>query len=253
MRRILFFTLLLLPISAMAKIDINYSSKDRNWTDQYFSALSIPDPYSRWSPQIEKPKHGAIYRFFHRKEERFWKGTHPALREKIEAIQAVMETEGYDLRPLESYRSPERQATLLASNSGVTGVGAWSSCHNYGLALDAVIYVDDKPSWDTTDPHVLAGYQRYGELAEILELNWGGRWTSPVDMPHVELKAECGQAKWARRYGKSLPAFVFNDRISSIEVLELAMSQVEPTNRDPLQWTWGNQLPSCTKNASLFA
>lgn len=174
--------------------------------------------------EIKPPKkHGAIYRFFHPKQERMWKGVHPDLREKIEAIQAVMESEGFDLRPIEGYRSPERQATLLASASGVTGVGAWSSCHNYGLALDAAIYINGELSWNTNDPHVLAGYQRYGQLAEMLGLNWGGRWTSPVDMPHVELKAECGKAKWAKRHGKDLPIFVVSDEPSSLAVLDIQL------------------------------
>lgn len=170
----------------------------------------------------KKPR-GRIYRFFHPAQERVWKGVHPDLREKIEAIQEVMTDEGFDLRPVEGYRSPERQTALLASASGVTSVGAWSSCHNYGLAMDAAVYVDGKPSWDLSDPHVIAGYQRFGELAEILGLNWGGRWTSPKDYPHVEMKAECGQSKWAKRHGQPLPKFTANAGEPSSLVLERAL------------------------------
>ncbi|WP_080354947.1 M15 family metallopeptidase [Stenotrophomonas maltophilia] len=170
----------------------------------------------------KKPR-GRIYRFFHPAQERVWKGVHPDLREKIEAIQDVMRDEGFDLRPVEGYRSPERQAVLLASASGVTSVGAWSSCHNYGLALDAAIYVGGKPSWNLSDPHVIAGYERFGELAEILGLNWGGRWTSPKDYPHVEMKAECGQSKWAKRHGQTLPKFIASAGEPSSLVLERAL------------------------------
>ncbi|MBW8375030.1 MAG: M15 family metallopeptidase [Stenotrophomonas sp.] len=170
----------------------------------------------------KKPR-GRIYRFFHPAQERVWKGVHPDLREKIEAIQEVMTDEGFDLRPVEGYRSPERQTALLASASGVTSVEAWSSCHNYGLAMDAAVYVDGKPSWDLSDPHVIAGYQRFGELAEILGLNWGGRWTSPKDYPHVEMKAECGQSKWAKRHGQPLPKFTANAGEPSSLVLERAL------------------------------
>ncbi|CAO3300496.1 M15 family metallopeptidase [Stenotrophomonas maltophilia] len=171
---------------------------------------------------MKKPR-GRIYRFFHPAQERVWKGVHSDLREKIEAIQEVMEAEGFDLRPLEGYRSPERQAVLLASASGVTSVGAWSSCHNYGLALDAAIYVNGKPSWNLGDPHVIAGYERFGELAEILGLNWGGRWTSPKDYPHVEMRAECGQSKWAKRHGQTLPKFIASAGEPSSLVLERAL------------------------------
>lgn len=151
--------------------------------------------------------HGPVYRFFHPKQERVWKGVSPSLREKTEAVLVQLAAEGYDVRPVEVYRSPERQAALMASASGVTSVGAWSSCHNYGLALDAAVFLDGEPSWNLNDPHVMAGYLRFGELSEIVGLNWGGRWTSPKDYPHVELKSECGQAKLAYRQGRKLPLF----------------------------------------------
>ncbi|WP_329810621.1 M15 family metallopeptidase [Stenotrophomonas sp. SMYL8] len=160
-----------------------------------------PKPFSAWAYQPPK-SHGAIHRFFHPKSGRVWKGVSPALREKVEAVQAQLAVEGFDVRPLEGYRSPERQAALLASASGVTTVGAYSSCHNFGLALDAAVFVNGQPSWDLGDPHVMAGYFRFGELSEMVGLNWGGRWTSPKDYPHVELRAECVQAKWAHRNGK---------------------------------------------------
>lgn len=104
-----------------------------------------PKPSSPWVFQTPKP-HGAIYRFFHPKNERMWKGVSPALREKVEAVQAQLAAEGFDVRPVEGYRSPERQAALLASGSGVTSVGAFSSCHNFGLALDAAVFINGEPS-----------------------------------------------------------------------------------------------------------
>lgn len=165
-----------------------------------------PNPTPPWVYHARTP-HGAIYRFFHPKNEKMWKGVSPALREKVEVVQAQLAAEGFDLRPIEGYRSPERQSALYSSANGVTQAGAWSSCHNYGLALDAAVFINGKPSWDLNNPHVLAGYERFGELSEIVGLNWGGRWSSPKDYPHVELKAECSQAKWAYRNGKARPTF----------------------------------------------
>ena len=212
----------------------------------------------------KKPR-GRIYRFFHPAQERIWKGVHPDLRQKIEAIQEVMEAEGFDLRPVEGYRSAERQAALLASASGVTNAGAWSSCHNYGLALDAAVYVGGKPSWDLSDPHVIAGYERFGELAEILGLNWGGRWTSPKDYPHVEMRAECGQSKWAKRHGQPLPNFVASAGEPSSLILERALVStwcpmgLEATciamGKDRfLSWGWTVQHPNraCMARPDLF-
>ncbi|WP_282243755.1 M15 family metallopeptidase [Stenotrophomonas sp. PS02300] len=157
-----------------------------------------------WTP-AKAPS--TFYRLTHPKQERAWKGVSPVLREKVEAVVAQLAAEGFHIRVVEAYRSPERQAALMASASGVTSVGAWSSCHNYGLALDTAVFVDGKPSWNLNDPHVMAGYLRFGELSEIVGLNWGGRWTSPKDYPHVELKSECGQAKLAYRQGRKLPIF----------------------------------------------
>lgn len=77
---------------------------------------SKPKPSSPWVYQTPKP-HGAIYRFFHPKSEKTWKGVSPALREKVEAVQAQLAAEGFDVRPVEGYRSPERQAALLASGT----------------------------------------------------------------------------------------------------------------------------------------
>lgn len=230
----------------------------------YGEIVSDSSIQAKTQKSMKKPR-GRIYRFFHPAQERAWKGVHPDLREKIEAIQEVMEAEGFDLRPIEGYRSPERQAVLLASASGVTSVGAWSSCHNYGLALDAAIYVDGKPSWDLIDPHVLAGYERFGELAEILGLNWGGRWTSPKDYPHVEMKAECGQSKWAKRHGQPLPNFVASAGEPSSLILERALVStwcpmgLEATciamGKDRfLSWGWTVQHPNraCMARPDLF-
>lgn len=246
--------------------DLRSSLRIKWGANNYSQALLIQTPYD-WTfdkTEIKPPKkHGAFYRFFHPKQERMWKGVHPDLREKIEAIQAVMEQEGFDLRPIEGYRSPERQATLLASSSGVTGAGAWSSCHNYGLALDAAIYINDQPSWNTNDSHVLAGYKRYGELAEMLDLNWGGRWTSPVDMPHVELKTECGQAKWAKRHGQAIPSFIASTGPSSLTFLEFQLhansEKVVTIYDQPLfsmaensnTWSWNQPFLACIKTSQM--
>lgn len=231
----------------------------------YGEVVSKSISFQAKTPRSTKKSRGRIYRFFHPGQERIWKGVHPDLREKIEAIQEVMRDEGFDLRPVEGYRSPERQTALLASASGVTSVGAWSSCHNYGLALDAAVYVGGKPSWNLSDPHVIAGYERFGELAEILGLNWGGRWTSPKDYPHVEMRAQCGQSKWAKRHGQILPKFIASASEPSSLILERALVStwcpqgLEATciamgkERFALWgWTVQSQNRACTARSNLY-
>lgn len=46
--------------------------------------------------------HGPVYRFFHPKQERVWKGVSPALREKVEAVLAQLAAEGFDIRVVEA-------------------------------------------------------------------------------------------------------------------------------------------------------
>ncbi|MEV5118021.1 M15 family metallopeptidase [Stenotrophomonas indicatrix] len=198
-----------------------------------------PPPMDWTSPKPNS--HGTLYRFFHPKQERVWKGVSPALREKAEAVLAQLAAEGYDVRPVEGYRSPERQAALMASASGVTSVGAHASCHNYGLALDSAVFINGTPSWDLDNPHVLAGYMRFGELSEIVGLNWGGRWTSLRDYPHVELKAECGQSKWAYRHGRKLPVFAAAGGPSSYVLARALAPSWCPAGMEAACLTWRNE------------
>lgn len=120
----------------------------------------------------------------------------PVLRERMDAIyKELREVYGYELVPVEGFRSPERQADLLASGTGITTVGAMRSCHQYGLALDSVLMRNGQPQWDMTDPWTRRGYFLFGELATRDGLEWGGHWTEPRDFAHVELKSECFAAK----------------------------------------------------------
>lgn len=109
------------------------------------------------------------------------------------------------------------------------------------------VFINGKPSWDTNNRYVLAGYQRLGEFGEALGLNWDGRWTSPVDSSHVEMTLACSAAKVARRRGREIPAFVAPSSISPLQALSryLAPSWCPPGDRvgvqrgslDRIAWT----------------
>jgi peptidoglycan L-alanyl-D-glutamate endopeptidase CwlK len=51
----------------------------------------------------------------------------------------------------------------------------------WGLAFDIAVVIGGKANWDT------AHYKKIGPLGEALGLEWGGRWTSFVDLPHYQL------------------------------------------------------------------
>lgn len=145
-----------------------------------------------------------------------WAGADPELRARLGRIYATLRAEGFDVRLVEAHRSDERQAQLLASGAGVTQVGPGRSCHNHGLAADSAVFVGGRASWNLADPHVAAGYARYGALAQGEGLRWGGAWRGFQDHPHVELAAPCrvavaGRAKadafreWVARHPPIVP------------------------------------------------
>lgn len=157
------------------------------------------------SAEVHGKKPGFFKRLFHRhKDAPQWDGVQPELRSTLERIALQMKGEGYDLRLMEGYRSEQRQAALLASQTGVTQVGPGSSCHNHGWAADMVIYKRGRPSWDLRDEQVRQGYQRFGELAQQAGLRWGGAWKSFQDMPHVEMRSECLVAIRSYRAGQPM-------------------------------------------------
>jgi hypothetical protein len=52
----------------------------------------------------------------------------------------------------------------------------------FAYAVDCCFLVDGRPSWDDKLP-----WDLYGLAAEKLGLRWGGRWSHPVDRPHIEM------------------------------------------------------------------
>lgn len=129
----------------------------------------------------------------------------PQLLSALNAVYAQMRTRGYTVMPVETFRSPQRQAQLLASGSGITTVGAMRSCHQYGLAVDSVVFRDGVPQYNMRDPWVMRGYQLFGELVVARGLEWGGTWSNPRDYGHVEKRIECQAAiRSAPQYFASL-------------------------------------------------
>lgn len=81
----------------------------------------------------------------------------------------------------------------------VTNARAGESPHNWGLAADFVLdlnhlFWSDKTKplspWDDGkgDFRIKSVWDALGVHAEDLGLEWGGRWSSFKDLPHVELK-----------------------------------------------------------------
>lgn len=88
-----------------------------------------------------------------------------------------LSNEGISVIPFSFYRSPEEQVVLFQQGKSKVRF----SKHQQWLAIDLVIVKDGKPVWN-----YIKEYDRIGEIAESLGLKWGGRWSNPKDIYHIE-------------------------------------------------------------------
>lgn len=131
--------------------------------------------------------------------DRKWEQIDADLQQRVLTIYEVMRRQyGYEMVLIEGYRSPERQAELMAGGKA-TRAGAWQSCHQYGLGVDSAPIRDGKLQWDMNDEWTRRGYYLYGELAEQAGLDWGGNWRSIKDYVHVEMSDRCKTARAIKR------------------------------------------------------
>ncbi|MFT3908000.1 MAG: peptidoglycan-binding protein [Ferruginibacter sp.] len=78
---------------------------------------------------------------------------HPVVRKAVVATYVQLVSEGIPFKIFEAYRFPQRQEDLYAQGrtkpgSIVTYAEPWSSYHQYGLAADFVLFINDNWSWD---------------------------------------------------------------------------------------------------------
>jgi peptidoglycan L-alanyl-D-glutamate endopeptidase CwlK len=131
--------------------------------------------------------------------DRKWQNLDPDLQQRVLAIFQILRTQYHiEMVLVEGFRSPERQAELMAQGQA-TRAGAWQSCHQYGLAIDAAPIRAGKLQWNMSEDWTRRAYFLYGGLARQAGLDWGGDWRSLKDYVHVERSAECRQARRERQ------------------------------------------------------
>lgn len=101
--------------------------------------------------------------------------------ELIKAMAAI----GLPIRITQGFRSIDEQNILYAkgrttAGAIVTNAKGGDSFHNYGVAVDVVF---TQLWYNATE----AQWNKLGVLAESLGFEWGGRWNSFSDKPHLEL------------------------------------------------------------------
>lgn len=111
---------------------------------------------------------------------------HPVVREKVAAVVGALNAEGIPFRVFEAFRYPQRQADLFAQGRTkpgaiVTKAPPWRSYHQYGLAVDLVLFVDGKWSWDTAGAK-RAWWKRMQDLGAAQGLE-----ALSFELPHLQL------------------------------------------------------------------
>ena len=106
---------------------------------------------------------------------------------------------GINVKIINGTRTYQEQTALYAkgrttAGPKVTNAPAGYSWHNFGVAWDFVVFDEDgQPQWES--PLM----EECGKIAESLGHEWGGRWTSPQDTPHVTVKTGCTLAQARQR------------------------------------------------------
>ena len=130
----------------------------------------------------------------------------PRAREAARQWLARCLAEGINVKVICGLRTYQEQDELYAQGRikpgpKVTNARAGFSWHNFGVAWDFVVFdAHGQPQWDSTQ------MKRCGEIGEELGLEWGGRWTSPQDTPHLQLKTglTLAEARQRVKEGKSV-------------------------------------------------
>lgn len=129
---------------------------------------------------------------------------HPKVRDEVITLIEKAECQlagNLAIRIVQGLRTIEEQNALYAQGRSkpgniVTNARGGSSYHNYGLAIDFAILVDkdgngtyDDVSWDIRKDNDRDGTADWLEVVKVFEAagwEWGGRWSSIKDYPHVQ-------------------------------------------------------------------
>ena len=136
---------------------------------------------------------------------------HPVTREKTEEFLEKAKENGIEVLIYCTFRSPEEQEILYMqgrleqfgitlkelnerrkklglwelteeeARRKVTNARPWQSFHQYGLAFDCVPLAGGKPDWSNHE-----AYEKLGEIAQKVGLEWAGSWKQFRELPHFQ-------------------------------------------------------------------
>ena len=110
----------------------------------------------------------------------------PKVKTLCEAFIKACAKQGIDVLITSTYRDAESQNALYAQGRTspgkiVTNAKAGQSFHNWRVAFDFVPIVNGKAMWNDT-----ALFNKCGQIAESVGLEWAGRWTRFKELAHCQ-------------------------------------------------------------------
>lgn len=114
------------------------------------------------------------------------KDLHPRVSVLCQRFIDACKAQGIDVLITSTYRDAESQDALYAQGRTapgkiVTNAKAGQSWHNWRCAFDFVPIVNGKAQWNDT-----ATFERCGQIAESLGLEWAGRWARFRELAHCQ-------------------------------------------------------------------
>ncbi|WP_407690672.1 M15 family metallopeptidase [Salinibacillus xinjiangensis] len=135
---------------------------------------------------------------------------HPVVAEKRDTLISQAKEKGISILITDDFRTVEKQNRLYEqgrSEEGniVTYAKGGSSYHNYGLAIDFAIQLENgHVIWDLQYDGNENGHSDWMEvvdLAKNLGFEWGGDWESFKDYPHLQIDfgLSIRELQWGKR------------------------------------------------------
>ena len=172
-------------------------------------------------------------------------GTHPVVRESALEVVRRAYAEGINVQISEGYRSNARQNHLYAqgrtrSGNIVTNARGGYSWHNYGIAVDFFLtnHTGSTAIW-TVD----SKWRRAAEIAIDLGFEWGGKWTSFVDYPHLQMAGGLTMAQMRAGRKPNIVSRVGSGSIRPASRPQTSTSEslVDYMNSKKMDSTYGNR------------
>lgn len=112
---------------------------------------------------------------------------YPLLADRVIDLIRNLAAQGHTVEVVQGLRTYAEQDMLYAQGRTrkgpkVTNAKGGQSYHNFGVAVDLCPFVNGQPAWELESV-----FDKIGEEAEKLGLEWGGRWPKFSDRPHVQL------------------------------------------------------------------